>query len=436
MESDTIRPDGSDFRQVSTRAGYSLGSPKFSLDDTRIVYHEMTRQSTWDAHRPEDANTVMSQIVSVNFITGLDRIEETSGPGLKMHPQYISNNNIAYLVKFGSNAGLNYTKPDSDHVQSLATVRSPSWSPDGLSVVYEKPDFTVRALEKPLYSWDNDWEYRFTDVFPEISKTGILAMTAKQTGNATSNIVTLNPDGSNLQVIFNVLDKLNLTEVRKGLSGAFQPAWSPDSQWIAFGLGAWFQQRAQETASIYQVTANGSYSEQLTDGSVNSGFPSYSLDGRYIVYRVWGAEFGLRIMDLTDKSIKVLTNDSVFFDNLPHFSPDGTTIVFTRRTEVGQVDDPDRTNYDICTIKPDGTGFRRLTDSGANDAHAVWTEDGRILYNSGMYGFRDECAIYDNTFQPYGQIMIMNADGSNKTMLTDSMWEDSMPIFLPNSILI
>jgi len=47
-----------------------------------------------------------------------------------------------------------------------------------------------------------------------------------------------------------------------------------------------------------------------------------------------------------------------------------------------------------------------------------------------MYGFRDESAIYDNTFQPYGQIMVMNVDGSNKTMLTDSMWEDSMPLFV------
>lgn len=54
------------------------------------------------------------------------------------------------------------------------------------------------------------------------------------------------------------------------------------------------------------------------------------------------------------------------------------------------------------------------------------------MYNSGMYGFRDECAQYDNTFQPYGQIVIMNYDGSGKTMLTDSMWEDSMPQYVLN----
>lgn len=41
---------------------------------------------------------------------------------------------------------------------------------------------------------------------------------------------------------------------------------------------------------------------------------------------------------------------------------------------------------------------------------------------------------YDNTFQPYGQIFSMNADGSDKKMLTDSQWEDSMPLYLPQSV--
>jgi hypothetical protein len=30
------------------------------------------------------------------------------------------------------------------------------------------------------------------------------------------------------------------------------------------------------------------------------------------------------------------------------------------------------------------------------------------MWNSGMYGFRDEAALYDNTFQQYGQIFIMS----------------------------
>jgi hypothetical protein len=47
-----------------------------------------------------------------------------------------------------------------------------------------------------------------------------------------------------------------------------------------------------------------------------------------------------------------------------------------------------------------------------------------------MDGSKEEAALYDRTFQPYGQIFIMKADGSEKRQLTDSLWEDSMPRFV------
>ncbi|KAK8436771.1 hypothetical protein IWX49DRAFT_285892 [Phyllosticta citricarpa] len=177
-------------------------------------------------------------------------------------------------------------------------------------------------------------------------------------------------------------------------------------------------------ARVFRTTSNSSFYEALTDGNVHSGFPSYSANGRYIVFRECGVRYGLRIIDLADKSMRFLTNAT---DNLPYWSPDGERIVFTRKTN--------STNFDVCTIRPDGSDLRILTWSDANDAHAVWSHDGRILYNSGMYDFREECAVYDDTFQPYGQIMSMYADGSNKTMLTDSMWEDLMPLYVPNEYL-
>jgi Tol biopolymer transport system component len=130
---------------------------------------------------------------------------------------------------------------------------------------------------------------------------------------------------------------------------------------------------------------------------------------------------GWRIMDLRDKSVRVLSNET---DNLPFWSPDGEKIVFTRKTS--------QINFDMCTIRPGRTDLKLLTTSEANDARAVWSADGRILFSAGMFGFREEAAIYDNTFQPYGQIMAMDADGSNKRMLTDSMWEDSISLYVPN----
>jgi hypothetical protein len=45
--------------------------------------------------------------------------------------------------------------------------------------------------------------------------------------------------------------------------------------------------------------------------------------------------------------------------------------------------------------------------------------------------FRDEAALDDETFQPYGQIVIMDANGSNQRVITGGRWEDSMPLLIP-----
>ncbi|MFF1398532.1 hypothetical protein ACFVZD_32550 [Streptomyces sp. NPDC058287] len=418
-----IRPDGTGFRQVATKPGHCLGSPQWSPDGTRIVFYEITTEGTWGAHRPEGIGVVESQIVSVDVATATDRVEHTSGPNLKVAPHYVSATEIGYLIKGGADEGLAYVSGTLPPVKR--SLRSPVWSPDGRSVIYEKVDFTTRDLDAPVYSWDSDWDYRFCDVFPALSLQGRLAITEKQTGQGNSSIVTMNPDGSDARVVFNTADSgLDPKLVAQGLAGAFRPAWSPDGRWIAFGLGGWFQERAVTTAAVMRVRSDGSALEALTDNTTNAGFPSYSADGNRIVYRVWGQENGLRILDLTTGTTTVLSTES---DNLPDWSPDGELILFTRKTSA--------TNFDVCTIRPDGTHLSFLTNSGANDGHAVWNYDGRILYNSGIYGFREEAALYDNTFQPYGQIFSMKADGSDKKMLTDSQWEDSMPLYFQQEIL-
>ncbi|MEV4285839.1 hypothetical protein AB0K40_10070 [Nonomuraea bangladeshensis] len=416
-----IRPDGTGFRQVSARGGYCQGSPKWSPDGSRIVFYELTVEGTWGAHRPEYFGKVESQIVSVDVATG-ERVEHTSGAGLKLSPQFVTATEIGYLIKNGPEEGLAYT---SGRPPVKGTVRAPVWTPDGRSVIYQRVGWTIRPIDTPLYSWDPDWDYRHCDVFPVLSKQGRIAYTEKQLGH--SSIVTMNPNGTDQQVVFDSYGRgLDPALVARGLAGAFRPAWSPDGQWIAFGLGGWFFMRATSTAVVARVRSDGSTWEVLTDDTANAGFPSYSPDGNEIVYRVWGTENkGLRILNLTTGRTRVLTTE---YDNLPDWSAERNLILFTRKTSA--------TNFDVCTIRPDGTGLKVLTSSGANEGHAVWDRGGRrILYNSGMYGFRDEAALYDNTFQPYGQIFSMNPDGSDKKMLTDSVWEDSMPLYIPQSLL-
>lgn len=413
-----IRPDGSGLRKLASKPGYCLGSPKWSPSGKRIVFYEMTVESTWGARRPNYVGKTPSQIVSVDVATGA-RVEHTSGNDLKLQPQFINEQEIGYFIKYGPNEGLAYTSDRAPVKQKF--VRSPSWSADGQSVIYEKVAFQpYRPLFKPLYSWDKDWDYRSVDVFPLMSRDGWIVFTEKQLGN--SSVWVMRPDGSGKRKVFESSGRgLDEGKVRMGLAGAFQPGWSPDGEWITFGLGYWFAERNEATAALWRVRRDGTGEERLTDGSIHSGFPSYSADGKEIVFRVWSEkEKGLRILNLETRQTRVLTQG---YDNLPGWSPDGQRIVFTRKREDG--------NFDVYTIRPDGSDLFRCTDHESSDGHAVWAADGRILWSGSQHGFRDEAALYEQTFQQYGQIYVMNADGSNKRILTDSKWEDSMPLYVP-----
>lgn len=423
-----IRPDGSGLRKIASNPGHADGSPEWSPDGTSVVFYEATQEATWGARRPELINATSSQLVSVNVST-LARTTLTSGAGFKVFPQYLNAGTVAYHVKGGASEGL-YTTSGGFRSTSGTGLRSPRYSPDGTRIVYEKIAFQpARTNGTDLFSFESAWDYRYTDVFPQLSRDRRKLVYTEKAIN--SSIATMNADFSGYTRIYDpATSGVDPALIAKGLAGAFQPTWSPDRQWVAFGVGQWFLTRAAGPGRIARIKADGSMNgipEFLTDGSINSGFPSYSADGTRLVYRVWSpAEKGLRILDLRTRATTVLTTEA---DNTPGWSPDGSRIVFTRKFI--DPSDPNKFNYDVCTIRPDGTGLQRLTTGGENDGHAVWTWDGRILYSTGVYGYRDEVSLYDNTFQPDGQNWVMNADGSDKRPITDTLWEEAMPLYVP-----
>jgi Tol biopolymer transport system component len=88
-------------------------------------------------------------------------------------------------------------------------------------------------------------------------------------------------------------------------------------------------------------------------------------------------------------------------------------------------------DFEVFTMKADGSDVKRLTTTRGADAHATWSADGReIWFESSRTGFKDEAALYDTSPQPYAQVFLMNRDGTHVRQLTDSKWEDSMGVYL------
>lgn len=405
-----IQPDGTKPRRI-TSSGTCTGSPKWSPDGKRLVFYEVPVELTFLACVVGEASSaVTSQIVSVEIGSGA-RTEHTTGLGLKVMAQFLTDARVAYLSKAGPKVGLFYT--DAQKAVE-GDMRSPSWSSDGKQVVYEKVDFAPRPQNQLLYSWNPNFEYRYTDIFPSFSREGKLAVTdfESKLGKPDASISIMDPDGSNKRTVFQ--DKSG---------AAYSPSWSPDGQWLAFGFGGFFGGREARPASIMKVKTDGTGAQVLTPGSPNAGFPSWSPDGKHIVFRVWaGQELGLRILNLEDGTIKVLTTE---YDNVPFWSPLGDRILFTRKF---------KGDWDIYTIRPDGSDLQQLTKTPGNDAHAVWTDDGKhVMWSGARYGFKDEAVLYDKNPQPYAALFIMKADGSEQTQLTDSRWEDAMPRLLPKT---
>ena len=72
-------------------------------------------------------------------------------------------------------------------------------------------------------------------------------------------------------------------------------------------------------------------------------------------------------------------------DNFPAWSPKGDRILFTSDRDG---------DWELYTIRPDGSDLKRLTHSPGNDAHATWSLDGEwIAFASARGGFKDEMPV-------------------------------------------
>lgn len=143
---------------------------------------------------------------------------------------------------------------------------------------------------------------------------------------------------------------------------------------------------------VYAMNADGSQQQQLTSGPELDEVPHISPDRRYVVFeRRPGREQpgDLYAVSLVDGSVRALT-DWPGADREAAISPDGKVVAFVRTLPVPG---SPRTNDEIYSIRPDGTGLTQLTSTAQDELHPLYYAKG-IVFNSHERGSHWKNAIY------------------------------------------
>jgi Tol biopolymer transport system component len=247
-----------------------------------------------------------------------------------------------------------------------------------------------------------------------------------------------------------------------GTGNEVSPEWSPDGTHIAFeqtGSGAYIAIADADGANAHPLLATRSSTEFDVTWSTDGSRLYFACDGFGRMYDLCTAA-----VDGSDlRAITYTSLDSVMTPCTPicaaiamHFqtAPGGTRIAFETvsdaasqrvwtanldgtgavplsgttpsfggkwsptgdRVLVGIADGTDR--YALATVKADGSGYRQITGFDAYLQAGAWSPDGKSI------AYVDIKA---------GQIGVMNADGTNRQLITHGMALSFLPVWNPKA---
>ena len=242
-----------------------------------------------------------------------------------------------------------------------------------------------------------------------------ITFVSKRDGNR--EIYVMDADGGNQQRLTNHPDN------------DWNPSWSPDGKRIVFHSnrdGHVHVIHGRPTSEIYVMDADGGNPQNLTNNPGNDISPSWSPDGKRIAFssdRDWDKgdhNSEIYVMDADGGNPQNLTND-LNADYSPSWYPDGKRIVFSSRRE-GHFENEFGITEEIYVMDADGGNQQRLTENRKNDWHPSWSPDGkRIAFASDRKGDFENFEIY-----------VMDADGGNQQRLTENRVYDYSPSWSPD----
>lgn len=266
-------------------------------------------------------------------------------------------------------------------------ARSYDWSHDGSAIVFAADRGRARP---PGSLWvmraDGSGRHRVAPSIasagpPEWSPTGTMITFTRVVSPTATSLYVVRPDGSGLRRLIRGPNPTN-------------PHWSPSGRRLLYLNGR------PSRRALYVVDVRTGSSKRLVDRVHYYSDPGWSPDGSMISYVKQRRLFVARANGSRPRRLSGLV-----VWGAPSWAPDGSRIAFESRRGPAY-------RSDIWTVRPDGSGPRRLTYTGdvyEEDTDPVWSPDAtKIAFVSTRN--RPEARFRDDLY-------IMNSDGSCQTPL-------------------
>ncbi len=243
----------------------------------------------------------------------------------------------------------------------------PRWSPDGTELAYVSRrtgtgDIWVigvnggapRQLTRDIRE----------DFSPRWSADGKWIAFVSQRGRQTDLWVVPAAGGPEIRVTDDAAEEAN-------------PQWIGTSRRLAYHTGI-------SGTALWAITVSDGKERRLTADSLRVGNEDVSPNGADVVYEVLrgGGVSDLQIIPVAGGPARTLVSGTSF-NQLPSYSPDGKSIVFTSNRSGSS---------DLWVIPAAGGKARQLTDWPTSEGNPQWSADGAELYftsNRGVAPFND-----------------------------------------------